>query len=201
MILYSIIIVIGFILIAGINLLFHPGNEPWYYYLYWTAIFTIGALLVDAVVAILIRRLPEDYFTPENKFFQTSKKEMIFYRKIGINKWKDKVPELGQFTGFRKNEFTSPNDPKYLERFILESCYGVAIHFWSAPASFIILLLDYRIFLGTTNYIFLTIGLPVAIVNAILIFLPYMVLKNNLYRLNNIYSSLKRKQTLDSACC
>lgn len=201
MLLYSIIMIICFALIASINIICHPGNEPWYYYIFWTAIFTIASIIIDALVALIIRRLPEDLFLPERKAFKTSKNEMVFYRKIGINKWKDKIPELGQFTGFRKNKFSNPNDPEYIKRFIIESHYGAAIHLWSVPASFLILLLDYRIYLGTTNYIFLTIGLPVAIVNGILIFLPFMVLKNNLYHLTNIYSSMKRKQELNSSCC
>lgn len=192
MLLYSIIILVCFVTISGINLIFQPGGEPWYYYIYWTAIFALGAFIIDALVALIVRRLPSKWFSTDKKFFQTSRKEMVFYQKIKIGKWKDKIPELGQFTGFRKSEFKKPNDPKYIKRFMLEACYGVAIHFWSAPLSFLILLLDYRIYLGTTNYIFLTIGLPVAIVNAILIFLPVFVLKNNLYRLTNIYNNFQK---------
>lgn len=194
MLLYLIIIIVSFISIFLINLFAGVGNNPWYYYLYWTAIFTVGAFVIDALTAIIIRKLPEKFFTNKNRFFQTSLKEMILYRKLGVHKWKNNIPELGQFTGFRKNSLEYPNDIKYIERFILEANYGVAIHFWSAPLGFLILLLDYRIYLGNTNYIFLTIGLPVAIVNAILIFLPVFVLKNNLYRLNNIKASLTKKQ-------
>ncbi len=194
MLLYSLIILISGALIAGLNIIFHPGNEVWYYYVYWTAIFIVGAFLIDALVALIIRRLPNKWFTHKKKMFRTSMKEMQFYRKIKINKWKDKVPELGGFTDFHKDKFENPNDNKYVGRFIMEACYGVAIHIWSVPFGFLILLLDYRIYLGTTNFIFLTIGLPVAIVNAFLIVLPAFILKNNLYRLINIYERNERNE-------
>lgn len=195
MLLYSIIILISSALIMGVNVLFHPGNEPWYYYIYWTVIFVVGAFIIDALVAFIIRWVwPKKWFNTNNKMFITSYNEMKFYRFIGLNKWKNKLPELGGFTNFHKDKFANPNDNKYVSRFIEEACYGVAIHELSVPFGFLILLLDYRIYLGTTNFIFLTIGLPVAIINGILILLPAFILKNNLYRLRNIYKSNQAKE-------
>ena len=198
MILYGIIILITTGLTIGLNILFHPGNEPFYYYIYWTFIFLAGALIVDALTALIIRRcFPEKFVLKKRRIYTTSMNEMKFYRSIKINKWKDKVPELGGFTDFHKNKFDNPNSSEYVLRFIIEARYGALIHIWSCPLSFLILLLDYRIYLGTTNFIFLTIGLPVAIVNAILILLPAFILKNNLYRLDNIYESNLRREKME----
>ena len=105
-----------------------------------------------------------------------------------MNKWKEHVPELGSFTGFHKNKVANPFDNEYIARFILEARYGVAIHLLSVPFSFLLLLADYNMYTGHPNLI-LTILLPVAVVNAILIVLPAFILKFNLHRLVKIYDS------------
>ena len=108
-------------------------------------------------------------------------------------KWKEHVPELGSFTGFHKNQFTNPFDNEYVSRFILEARYGVAIHLFSVPAAFLIILLDWKMYTGQSN-IWLTICLPVAIVNAILIVLPAFILKYNLPTLVRIYNNNLEKE-------
>jgi hypothetical protein len=89
------------------------------------------------------------------------------------------VPELGCFTGFHKSEFTSPSDPAYLARFLLESNYGVAIHFANALLGFLIILLPWCSRPA--------IALPIALVNMILSLLPVAVLRFNTVPLRNIY--------------
>jgi hypothetical protein len=113
---------------------------------------------------------------------------MKFYNFIKVQKSKDYVPELGNFTGFHKNKVANPFDNEYIARFILEARYGIAIHFYSVPVSFLLILLDWKMYIGQSN-IWLTIALPVAIINAILIVLPAFVLKHNLPRLLRIYNN------------
>ena len=97
------------------------------------------------------------------------------------------------FTHFRKNKIEDPKNPEYLRRFILEACYGVIIHYVSLPLSFIIMLFDFKMYTGESN-LFLTVALPVAIVNAVLIVLPAFILRYNLPKLIRLYEiSLKRK--------
>lgn len=198
MLLYLIVIVITYGLVAGLNIIFHVGNHPWWYYL----VFTLGACLVvfllDALVAIIIRRMPEKWMNYKKKLFYTSDKEIKFYQAIKVNKWKDKVPELGGFTNFHKDKVERPFDDEYIKRFILEACYGIAIHIYSVPASFLVLLCDYNIYMGG-SWLWLTICLPVAVVNAILIVLPAFILKFNLPRLiriheNNLLLEERKKQ-------
>ncbi len=190
--LYIIIILIMMTIISTLNIFFNP-IYPFYVYILATIAFTVIVIIVDAIVATVIRHLPPKYFDYHKKVFNASNKELKFYTKIGVKKWKDLVPELGMFTNFRKNKIQDPKNPEYLERYILEACYGVIIHIVSVPFSFIILLLDYNMYTNGSN-LYLTIALPVALVNAVLILLPAFILKFNLPKLIRLYEiSLKRK--------
>ena len=182
---YLFIIFFNMTLIFLGNLFFNP-TYSWYIYLLYTVILTILVIVVDGIVAWIIRSLPEKYFDYHKKIFQSSPKKLKFYESLGVKKWKDKVPELGMFTNFRKNKISDPNNPKYLKRYILEACYGIIIHYVSVPFSFIIMLCDMGIYSGNAN-VFLTIALPVAITNAVLILLPAFILKYNIVKLIRIY--------------
>ena len=189
MLLYSIIILVCMAITATLNCFFNPlYRDKWWLYIILVVAFTVGAILIDGLVAFIIRRMPEKWFSQNKGIFKASRKELVFYKHIGVHKWKNYVPELGGFTGFHKDHMVNPNDNKYIGRFILEARYGVAIHYFSVPASFLILLADYNMYTGHPNLI-LTICLPVAVVNAILIVLPAFILKFNLPRLVKIYES------------
>ena len=197
MVLYLIVILVSMVVTSVLNILFNPlYHDKWWLYIIFTVALTIIVILIDALVAIIIRKMPEKYFQKDKGIFRTTPKEMAFYNFIRVQKWKDYVPELGSFTGFHKNKVANPFDNEYIARFILEARYGIAIHFYSVPASFLIILLDWKMYIGQSN-IWLTIALPVAIINAILIVLPAFVLKHNLPRLLRIYNNnielLKRK--------
>ena len=97
------------------------------------------------------------------------------------------------FTNFRKNKIYDPNNPLYLERYILEACYGIMIHYVSVPFSFLVMLCDIYMYNGSSN-MYLTIAFPAAIVNAVLIVLPSFVLKNNLPKIVRLYEYKKKKQ-------
>ena len=189
MLLYSIIILICSAITITLNIVLNPQFQdmPWLYAVLVIA-FIVGAVLIDGVTALIIRKLPEKWFQSDKGIFKTSDAEMKFYRFLKVQKWKNHVPELGSFTGFHKNKVASPFDNEYIGRFILEARYGVAIHVWSVPASFLLILCDFGMYRGTSN-IWLTIALPVAVVNAILIVLPAFVLKFNLPRLIAIYNN------------
>lgn len=195
MLIYSLIIVLGGISIALLNIFFNPqfADKPWVY-----ALLTLGliitVILIDGLVAFLIRRLPEKWFKEEKGILKTTKFELKLYNFLRVSKWKEHVPELGSFTGFHKNKVTNPFDSEYLARFILEARYGAVIHFASVPTSFLVLLLDVWMYTGPSS-IWLTIALPVAVVNAILILLPAFVLKYNLPKLQRLYQvSLAKKK-------
>ena len=187
---FIILIMVG--IISGLNIAFNPMYD-WYIYIIAVVAYVIIVIIIDAIVATVIRKMPEKYFDYHKKAFITTKGETRFYKIIGVKKWKEHVPELGMFTGFRKNKIENPKDPTYLARYILEACYGIVIHFWSVPASFLIMLLDFKMYTGQSN-LWLSVALPVAIVNAILIVLPAFILKYNLPKLVRLYEISIKKE-------
>ena len=189
--LYIFIILISMTIISVLNIIFNT-MEPWYVYVLYTTVLTILVILIDGIVAWIIRSMPEKNIDYHKKIFNPSDREKKFYKIINVKWWKEKVPELGMFTSFRKNKIANPNDPEYLKRYILEACYGVIIHYVSVPFGFLIMLCDYKMYSGD-SILFLTIALPVALVNAVLIVLPAFVLKYNLPKLIRLYE-FKKKQ-------
>lgn len=189
--LYLIIILVSMALISSANIIFNDTYE-WYFYIIFVVGLVVASIIIDGLVALVIRKMPEKWFDYKMKIFNASKSEYKFYKLIGVKKWKDKVLELGMFTNFSKSKIESPKDPEYLRRYILEACYGVIIHYVSFPFAFLILLLDFKMYSGESN-IWLTVCLPVAIVNAILIVLPAFVLKYNLGKLIRLYEISARK--------
>ncbi len=145
-----------------------------------TVLGTVSVIAWDGIQALFIRRLlPERLFSPITRVFSVGKHERSFYRKLHINEWKDLIPELGCFTGFRKNRFATSGDSLYLCRFLLESNYGVAIHLCNALLGFFILLLPWCSEPA--------IGLPIALVNLVLSMLPVFILRFNTAPLRNLY--------------
>ncbi len=155
--------------------------------LLYTALGVFAVVLIDGVFAFLIRRLPERWFAPEQKFFTVSEKEAHVYRRLKINKWKRHVPELGCFTGFHKDTLGDTKSSSYLGRFLLESNYGVLGHVAGAVFGFLILLLP---FLRPR-----TMALPIALVNFVLNLLPTAILRANTPALRRLYRrSLAREE-------
>ena len=191
MLLYFVLILIANIVIVLLNSLF--GNDPWWYYLIFSLGGTLFEIIIDGFIATIIRKLPEKGFVYEkHKYFHTSKGFLRFFEKLGVKKWKDYIPELGGFTNFHKNHVDDPKDPQYLSRFMLEACYGVLIHEVSYPLGFLVLLLDYRMYY-TSSMIWLTVLMPVAIINLICCMLPAITLRYNLPKLNKMKLFAERK--------
>ncbi len=148
---------------------------------FWPAIDTIIVIAIDGLIAYIVRhKLPEKYFSIDKKRFIASKKECIFYEKIGIKKWKDKVLELGSFAGFRKNKLTDPTNNDYVKRFIVESNYGIGVHVFG-------MIIGFSVVFCCPKALWLTVGLPVAIVNVFYNFLSYAILRYNLLKLHKLY--------------
>lgn len=183
--LYLLIVLISSIIIYVINSLTNPSNVslPWVYYLVVVLIFVAAAILIDGIVAFVIRRLPPKYMNPKKGMILTRPWEEKLFKKLHVDKWKKFMPDLGKFTNFQKGKISDPFNNEYIDRYILEASYGVVIHYLSVPFSLLILLLG-LIDLG--NIAILTIGLPVTIINMVLIYLPTMSLKYNIPKLLRI---------------
>ena len=149
---------------------------------------TVAVIAVDGAGAFIIRRLiPEHLFAPDCPAFAVGAKEQKLYRRLKINTWKDKVPELGVFTGFNKSRFESSTDVDYLGRFLVESNYGVVIHLENAIFGWLILFIPFCRMPS--------IWLPIAAVNFVLSLLPVAVLRYNTRPLRFLYSrSIKKSE-------
>lgn len=190
MIIYSVIISITLIIIYLLNLL--RGCTDILYILKWTSIDILVVFIIDAIIAFVIRRLPEKWFDYKYKAFKIFKWERKFYEAIKIKKWKDKIPELGQLTNFKKNKVREPKNSEYLLRYLMECVYGETIHFLSIILGFLILLINPKCCLY--------FGLPIAIANGIISYLSFAILRYNRPKLTILYNrSVKSNERYNSA--
>ncbi len=153
-----------------------------------TVMGTLGVIAADGLGALAVRRLlPKKWFEAERRIFRVSKKEQRIYKKLKIKAWKDKVPELGIFTGFSKSRVDSYDDTEYLGRFIMEINYGQLCHLQNALFGFVIMLIPY--FDGSSLVFPSPIGiwLPIAAVNFVLSLLPVMILRYTSCTLTRLY--------------
>lgn len=178
MIIYSVIISITLIIVYLLNLL--RGCTDILYILKWTSIDILVVFIIDAIIAFVIRRLPEKWFDYKYKAFKIFKWERKFYEVIKIKKWKDKIPELGQLTNFKKNKVREPKNSEYLLRYLMECVYGETIHFLSIILGFLILLINPKCCLY--------FGLPIAIANGIISYLSFAILRYNRPKLTILYN-------------
>ena len=147
---------------------------------------TVAVIALDGAGAFIIRWLiPARFFAPDSTAFAVGAKEQKIYRRLKINAWKDRVPELGVFTGFDKGKFESSTDVGYLGRFLVESNYGVVIHLENALLGPLICLLPFCRDLW--------VWLPIAAVNFVLSLLPVAVLRYNTRPLRFLYERGMRK--------
>ncbi len=175
----AVIISVIATLVMGFSFVFSFGCA-------WISIILV--VLIDAITATVCRLLPKKCANFEKKIFTVSKKEKNFYEKLKIRKWKDWVPEIGQFTGFRKNKLENPQSLEYVERFLMEACYGEIGHFFSFFTGFLIVFL-FPLFSG-----WLYFAIPVAVVNVFMNAPSYFILRYNFYKLQILRNSLLKKQ-------
>ena len=184
--LYMLIIATAGLLISTVVTLVTKLN---FFYVYLiTALAILAVVLVDGAVATVSRLLPKSCANHESKIYVVTKEEKKFYEKIKIRQWKDKIPEMGHFTGFRKNKLVDPKSLEYVERFLLESCYGELGHFFSCFLGFVILL-----FYPVTE-IWLAVSIPVAVINIFMNLPSLFILRYNSYKLRILRNSLVKKQ-------
>ncbi|MBQ9728986.1 MAG: hypothetical protein IJV85_05250 [Clostridia bacterium] len=153
-----------------------------------TALAIAIVILIDSLVATVARLLPKKCADHTAKIYQVGKGEKKFYEKLKIRKWKDKVPEIGHFTGFRKNKIAEPKSVEYVDRFLLEICYGEIGHFFCLFIGFTLLLLF------PISKLWLPISIPVAIINVFLNLPSLFILRYNSYKLRILRKNNVKKQ-------
>ena len=184
MILYLTIIGVAAAIISAVNIA--CGTASWYYVLIAVVLCVALEFAIDGGMAILIRLTPDRWYPPFSKHFAVSAWEKKLFLSLKVRLWKDKVWELGGLGGFSKSVLREPDDPAYIERFIIECNKGVLTHRLSYPAGFLAML-------TLPNVCAWTIALPVALVNLYLNILPTLVLRYNTPMLQGILKRLRRR--------
>ena len=182
--LYLSIIGIAMLIISAVNIIF--GTATWYYIVIATVFCSALQFVLDGFIAIVINKMPDSWFAVDNPLYNVSKRERELYKKLKVKRWKNKVWELGGLGGFSKGAISSPDDPKYIEKYIIECNKGVLTHRLAYPIGFLAML-------TLKMPCAVTIAMPVAIVNLFLNVLPTIVLRNNTPLLKSILIKLKKR--------
>lgn len=183
--LYLSVISIAMLIISALNIVFDVA--AWYYVIISVIWCTALQFAFDGSIAIIINKLPDRWFSVNNRLYNVTKAEAELYKKLKVRLWKDKVWELGGLGGFSKKELKEPDKKDYVEKFIIECNKGVMTHRLSYPIGFLAMLT-----LNAPSSI--TIALPVAVVNLFLNILPTMVLRYNTPKLKTLLKRLERKE-------
>lgn len=188
MLLVLSIIFIAMALICSLDIIFAStamSVSPWYF-VFAVTMSTVYQVAIDGLFAFIVSKFPNKWFK-NKKFFTVSKKEQKFYEKLGVRNWKDKVWELGGLGGFSKSKLIDPNDPVYIEKFLMESYKGEIDHIFGMIMGFTV------IFIFPLKFA-LIVGVPVAIVNLILNFMPIMILRYNTPKLEILHKRAVRNK-------
>ena len=192
MVLYLSIISAAMAIIAAVNIAFPTlsGGAAWWEIVVATLLFTVGVIILDLLVAGLVRwLLPKKWLSRGTPLVKVGKWERTFYQKLGVKKWKDHVPELGQFTSFSKKKVYSPDDNEYVGRYIFEANAGALGHLLGMLFGFLIVVV--------MPAKFLWISLPVAVVNFFLSAGPMIVLRYNLPKLEVLYKRNEKRRSAE----
>ena len=182
------VISIAMVIICSLDIIIASplmGVSPWFF-IFAVTVSVIYQFAIDGLFAFLVNIMPNKWFE-NKKFFEVSKKEQKFYEKIGIRSWKDKVWELGGLGGFSKAKIVDPNDPEYSKRFLVESYKGEIDHIIGMFVGFTV------IFIFPLKFAWI-VGVPVAIVNLVLNYMPVMILRYNTPKLKVLHKRALRNQ-------
>ena len=182
--LYLFIIGVAMAVIAGINMA--CGVATPLYAVVAVVFCVVLQIALDSVAALAVRLTPDRLYPAESPHYRVRSWEKKLYLKLGVRVWKDHIPDLGGIGGFSKRKLRAPDDPAYIEKYVIECHKGVLTHRLCYPLGLLVML-------TLPNLCALTIGLPVAIVNLILNALPTMALRYNTPMLLGMLKRMSRK--------
>lgn len=189
--LYYLFILICMAIISVVDIfLISAVTETAGYVIGFVCLSTVAVIVIDLIFAGIVRwLLPAKLFSPDKKSFSAGKGECRFYEKLGIKKWKDKIPELGKLTNFRKNKIRDPKNNEYVARYIKEANYGVSVHIACIIFGLTVVFVNLKYWY--------CIGVPVAVVNAVYNALSLFILRYNLPKLHTLYKLNERRERLE----
>lgn len=86
-------------------------------------------ITINIIVPWLVRFLvPKRFFNENVWLFRERETEIAFYRKIKVNKWKDKLPDAEKLIHFQRSSLPCNMDESYINRFITECCIAELGH-------------------------------------------------------------------------
>lgn len=182
--LYLLIIGVAMAMIAGVNIA--CGVASPLYAAVAVVFCVVLQIALDALAALAVRLTPDRLYPAESPRYRVRGWEKKLYLKLGVRAWKDHIPDLGGIGGFSKKRLQSPDDPAYIEKYIIECHKGVLTHRLCYPLGLLVML-------TLPNLCALTIGLPVAVINLILNALPTMALRYNTPMLLGMLRRMRRK--------
>ncbi|MBC8547571.1 hypothetical protein H8711_11615 [Clostridiaceae bacterium NSJ-31] len=133
---------------------------------FWVGLHFGTAFIITALPKPLQTRM----FDPQRPFFRVKAREMIFYRSIRLNRWKDRLPQFNR--DFDKRHFRSDWNAAYLETFLFNTCRAEIIHEAIGVLGFLSLLFclaeehpaEYLPLYGSIAAFFLLCNLPFALI-------------------------------------
>lgn len=154
---------------------------------FWLVVFYGTA----GVIVALPNKWQNKLFDSDKRFYQVSEREMHFYRKIRLPKWKDKLPQHN--TDFEKRHLAKNITIDYLLKYIFVTCRAEVIHYVTGVVGYLSLFFSFLS--ENVEYcrdIYLTIATAMMIGN-----LPFsMIQRYNRYRLKKLLDRMKKKQEL-----
>lgn len=92
--------------------------------LFWISLhFVVAALVITAIP----QRLRMRWFDYHRCFFQVSEREMAFYKRIGLPRWKDRLPQYNK--DFDKRHLRKNMTPEYIRTFLFITCQAEVVHY------------------------------------------------------------------------
>ncbi|GGO00192.1 glycosyl-4,4'-diaponeurosporenoate acyltransferase CrtO family protein [Saccharibacillus kuerlensis] len=86
--------------------------------------------------AHLVRFLPKSWYEKNQWFFAERSFERKVYKRIGLDRWKDRLPECGKVWNFQKKNLNEDLTLSYADKFILETKYAEVGHLGMAVLGF-----------------------------------------------------------------
>ena len=151
---------------------------------FWLVVFYGTA----GVIVALPEKWQKKLFNSEKRFYEVTEREMQFYRKIRLPKWKDKLPQHN--TDFEKRHLAKNITVDYLLKYIFVTCRAEIIHYLTGAVGYLSLL--FSLLSENVEYwrdIYMMIATAMMIGN-----LPFsMIQRYNRYRLKRLLERMKHK--------
>lgn len=152
-------------------------------------------LVVFYGTAGIIVALPEKWqkklFDSNRRFYHVSEREMQFYRKIKLPKWKDKLPQHN--ADFEKRHLAKDITLEYLAKYIFVTCRAEIIHYVTGIVGYISLLFSFLS--ENIEYwfeVYFTVATAMMVGN-----IPFsMIQRYNRYRLKRLLERMNKKSNL-----